>query len=49
MLAANARAQVAVWIWLPTRARAYRARVADISLELASEAAQRACPDPAAG
>jgi len=40
VLAAGARAQVVVWIWLPTRARAYRARVADISLELASEAAR---------
>jgi hypothetical protein len=38
VLAAGARAPVVVWIWLPTRARAYRARVADISLELVSEA-----------
>ena len=39
VLAAGARAQVVVWIWLPTRARAYRARVTDITLELVSAAA----------
>jgi hypothetical protein len=40
VLAAGARAQVVMWIWLPARARAYRARVADISLELVAAAAK---------
>jgi hypothetical protein len=40
VLSAGASAPVVVRVWLPSRARAYGARSADLSLELLSEAAE---------
>jgi len=39
VLSAGARVPLIVRVWLPSRARAYRARSAEVSIELQSEAA----------